>query len=129
MNRSMHCTSSHCLLPVPPVHRMTDRARILPRSILCRVVIAASPGPAPVRDLPTDDQELDRTLPHTSSLSHSHVPSYTALDICYPGRLRCGLELFFARQNLLDRRHTEFAAEPGCSQFERSLFVKLRRQQ
>jgi len=72
-----------------------------------------------------DDQELDFTLRHTSSLPNPRVPSYTALDIRYAWKLRRDLELSIVGQNLLDRRHAEFGAEPGRSEFERSLFVKL----
>ena len=54
------------------------------------------------------------------------VPAYTAVDARYAWRLLDGFELSIVARTSSTRRHAEFGAAPGRSEFERSFFVQAR---
>lgn len=73
---------------------------------------------------PWKNHAFDATVRHVSDLPTPVVPAYTAVDIRYGWYLRPQLELSVLGQNLFDRRHPEFNALPGRSEFERGLFLR-----
>lgn len=69
-------------------------------------------------------QEIDLTIRHAGKLERPAVPAYTAVDLRYGWKVRPDLELSLIGLNLLDPRHPEWAAAPGRSEYERSVFIK-----
>jgi iron complex outermembrane receptor protein len=68
--------------------------------------------------------ELDAMVRHVGDLPHPIVPAYTAVDVRYAWRVHPDLEVSLLGQNLFDRRHPEFNALPGRSEFERGVFLQ-----
>ena len=75
---------------------------------------------------PWTNHEFDAMVRHVSELPTPVVPAYTAVDMRYAWHLRPQLELSLLGQNLFDRRHPEFNALPGCSEFERGVFLRAK---
>jgi iron complex outermembrane recepter protein len=71
---------------------------------------------------PWRNHDVDATLRRVGDLPNPLVPAYTALDLRYAWRVHPQLEISVTGQNLTDRRHPEFNALPGRSEFERGVF-------
>jgi iron complex outermembrane receptor protein len=69
--------------------------------------------------------ELDVLLRRVGRLPHPSVPAYTAADLRLAKPLQRGIELSLQAQNLFDRSHPEFGAEPGRSEFRRGVLAKI----
>ena len=70
--------------------------------------------------------EVDVMVRHVDNLPIIPVPAYTAVDARYGWLVLQGFELSVVGQNLFDRRHAEFGAAPGRSEFERSVYLQAR---
>lgn len=75
---------------------------------------------------PSTNHEFEAMVRHVSDLPTPVVPAYTAVDLRYAWQVRPQLELSLLGQNLFDRRHPEFNALPGRSEFERGIFLRAR---
>jgi iron complex outermembrane receptor protein len=73
-----------------------------------------------------DRHEFDAMVRRVDNLPIIPVPAYTAVDARYGWGILDGFELSVVGQNLFDKRHPEFGAAPGRSEFERSVFVQAR---
>jgi iron complex outermembrane receptor protein len=69
--------------------------------------------------------ELDVMVRHVGALPNPAVPAYTAVDARWGWRVRPGLELSVAAQNLFDPMHVETRDNNGANQVPRSVFLKL----
>jgi iron complex outermembrane recepter protein len=70
--------------------------------------------------------DFDAMVRHVDNLPNIPVPAFTAVDARYAWRILQGFELSVVGQNLFDRRHAEFGAAPGRSEFDRSAYVQAR---
>jgi iron complex outermembrane receptor protein len=75
---------------------------------------------------PWRGHEIDATLRYVAELPTPVVPAYTALDLRYAWRVHPRLEISVLGQNLTDRRHPEFNAAPGRSEFSRGMLVTVK---
>jgi iron complex outermembrane recepter protein len=75
---------------------------------------------------PWRTHDIDLLVRRVGALPHPIVPAYTAVDVRYGWRLRPDVELAVLGQNVFDRRHPEFNALPGRSEFERGVSVQMR---
>jgi iron complex outermembrane receptor protein len=75
---------------------------------------------------PWNSHEIDTMVRRVGELPNPIVPAYTAVDVRYAWRLRTDLEMSVVGQNLFDRRHPEFNALPGRSEFERGVFLRAK---
>jgi iron complex outermembrane receptor protein len=73
----------------------------------------------------TPRHEFDVMVRHVGGLPQPSVPAYTAVDMRLGWRVNRNVELSLTLQNLLDSAHSEFAAAPGRSEYERAALVKL----
>jgi iron complex outermembrane receptor protein len=73
---------------------------------------------------PWTNHDIDATVRRVGELPNPVVPAYTAVDVRYAWRARPDLEVSLVGQNLFDRRHPEFNALPGRSEFERGVFLR-----
>jgi len=73
----------------------------------------------------SDTQQLDFTLRRSGKMRNPAVPAYHELDLHWVWRPRRYIDVALIGENLLHRRHGEFAAEPGRSVFERRALLKM----
>lgn len=71
-------------------------------------------------------QELDIAVRGVGALPEPAVPAYTATDLRWGWRLRDGLELSLAVQDLFDAGHPEFGAPADRSEIGRRVALRLR---
>lgn len=71
-------------------------------------------------------QELDVIVRRVGALPDPAVPAYTAVDLHYGWKVRYGVELSVAAQNLFDRSHPEFNAAAGRQEIPRSIALRVR---
>jgi iron complex outermembrane receptor protein len=67
--------------------------------------------------------QLDLMLRHVGSLPQPVVKAYTELDVQFQWSVTPAVDLALTGNNLLHRRHAEFGALAGASQYERSLML------
>jgi iron complex outermembrane receptor protein len=70
-----------------------------------------------------DKLQLDLMLRHVGKLRNIAVPSYTELDINLQWNVTPAVDIGITGQNLLHRRHVEFSAPFGNSQFARGVLL------
>jgi iron complex outermembrane receptor protein len=73
----------------------------------------------------SDTSQVDVTLRYVGSLPRPAVPAYYEMDVRWMWALRPDTEISLVGQNLLHKSHAEFGGEPGRSEFERSVMLKL----
>lgn len=71
-------------------------------------------------------QELDVIVRRVGALPDPAVPAYTAVDLHYGWKVRTGVDLSVAVQNLFDRSHPEFNAANGRQEIPRSIALRIR---
>ncbi len=71
-------------------------------------------------------QELDVIVRRVGALPDPAVPAYTAVDLHYGWKVRPGVVLSVAAQNLFDRSHPEFNAAGGRQEIPRSIALRIR---
>ena len=67
--------------------------------------------------------QLDFMLRHVGKLPRPAVPAYSELDINFSWSLSPAVDVAISGHNLLHRRHVEWGAAAGASQFERSVVL------
>jgi iron complex outermembrane receptor protein len=70
------------------------------------------------------NRTLDVSVRHAAALAKNDVPSYTAIDARYGWKVRPGLELSVAGQNLTGS-HAEYGPAATRSEIPRGIYVKL----
>ncbi len=70
-----------------------------------------------------EHMQLDLMLRHVGRLPRPAVPAYSELDISFQWSVTPAIDIAIAGHNLLHRRHVEWGAAAGASQFERSVIV------
>jgi iron complex outermembrane receptor protein len=73
------------------------------------------------------DIELDVRARHVEELPNPAVPAYTAMDATFIWNIRKRLALTVAVQNLFDETHPEYGPVPTRSEFDRALYIEVRR--
>jgi iron complex outermembrane receptor protein len=69
--------------------------------------------------------EFDVLVRHVGRLPQPVVPSYTVTDLRLGWQVTPAVEVSLLAKNVFDRRHVEFGAAPGASEFGRRLFLKV----